>query len=164
MRILVAPVLVGDRLCRIVSPVDSLLEVEEWVGEWWEPSSVTLTTVSQAPAAPMRVLLERGVPPEDHGASPSTSPAVDLQSLLRATEPAPAPSARIEDSGRVQPGGSRRRQYTGSGRFRRPRATPSAPPIDRADLRRGDTRDEWRGPWRRATDVPPNDPTGRGTN
>jgi len=83
---------------------------------------------------------------------------------LRATEPVPAPSARIEDSGRGQPSGSRRRQYTGNSRFRRPRATPSAPPIDRADLRRGDTRDEWHGPWRRATDVPPNDTTGRGTN
>ena len=51
MRVVVPPVLVRDRLCRIVAPVESLLEVEEWVGEWWEPSVVTLSAVSTAAAA-----------------------------------------------------------------------------------------------------------------
>lgn len=112
MRILVAPVLVGDRICRIVSPVRSLLEVEEWAGEWWEPSLVTLTEVVHARAASRPELRARGVPESDHAASGHLTSA-ELQAMLRAHEP--TPPAFEATAGPARP----RRAYPGSARFRR---------------------------------------------
>lgn len=152
MRILVAPVLVGDRICRIISPIESLLEVEEWVGEWWEPSTVTLTTASQSPAAPERVLQERGVPAEDRVATEPRASDPEIQGLMRPDQQPFAPSARIEDTLAPRANGARRRQYSGNARFRRPRASTPNSVIDRADLRRPGSDGEWHGPFRRATD------------
>ncbi len=150
MRIVIAPVLVGDRICRIVSPVDSLLEVEEWVGEWWEPSTVTLTLASQAPAAPESLLQERGVPPEDRAPSGPRPDAGEIQALLRAREPHAAEPPTLADAGAAtRAHGARRRNYSGNARFRR---APAAPGLDRADLRREEPATEWKGPWRRASD------------
>lgn len=152
MRILVAPVLVGDRICRIISPIASLLEVEEWVGEWWEPSTVTLTTASQSPSAPDRLLEERGVPAADRVATEPRTSDPEIQGLMRADQPARAPSARIEDTFTPRAHGARRRQYSGNGRFRRPRESTPLSTLDRADLRRPGSEGDWQGPFRRATD------------
>lgn len=124
MRVLVAPVLVGDRICRIVSPIDSLLEVEEWVGEWWEPSSVTLTAASQAAPASERLLRARGVPAADRRATEQGVTEPDIQSLLRAHEPA-APTGSPPVPSADRPGTERRaREYPGNARFLRGRPTP----------------------------------------
>ncbi len=152
MRILVAPVLVGDRICRIVSPVDSLLEVEEWVGAWWEPSSVTLTTASQAPAAGEAVLRDRGVPPDDCLTTAGRTAEVEIQSLLRAREPVQSAPLSPDEPASHRAHGLRRKQYAGSARFRRHVANAMRDGLDRADLRRADPPAEWKGPWRRATD------------
>ena len=125
MRVLVAPVLVGDRICRIVSPIDSLLEVEEWVGEWWEPSSVTLTTASQSPPASEHLLRDHGVPPEDRGSFLPSPTDDEIQTLLRGGEPAaPALFApAITDPPRAP--SARSREYPGNARFLRRRAKPN---------------------------------------
>lgn len=152
MRVLVAPVLVGDRICRIVSPIESLLEVEEWVGEWWEPSSVTITTASQSPPASERVLQERGVPPEDHRSSEPATSDPEIQSLLRAHEPAAPHAVTLDPADGGRAAGRRRREYPGNARFRRGRPTAPAA-LDRAELRRADEPDR-RGLRRRASDRP----------
>lgn len=164
MRILVAPVLVGDRICRIVSPIASLLEVEEWVGEWWEPSTVTLTTASQAPLALDRLLDERGVPVADRVATEPRASDPEIQVLLLAREPAVSPNERIDDAPARLANGTRRRQYSGNARFRRARAATPSTALDRADLRRPGSDGEWRGPYRRATDRPAVDETDRQTS
>jgi hypothetical protein len=124
MRVLVAPVLVGDRICRIVSPIDSLVEVEQWMGEWWEPSSVTLTAASQSPRASEAVLSDRGVPPEDWHADGDAMTDAEIQSLLRASEPA-APAGRPSGPAieRRLPA-SRPREYPGNARFLRGQSSP----------------------------------------
>lgn len=162
MRVLVAPVLVGDRICRIVSPIDSLLEVEEWVGEWWEPSSVTLTAASQAPAASEQVLHARGVPPDDRRASESGVSDPDIQSLLRAHQPAAPDHPDLIPSDGSRTAGRRRREYPGNARFRRGRPAAAAP-LDRGDLRRADDPDR-RGPRRRASDLQAPDELDRQTH
>lgn len=127
MRVLVAPVLVGDRICRIVSPIDSLLEVEEWVGEWWEPSGVTLTAASQAPRASEHVLAARGVPPEDHHATEPRATDPEIQSLLRACDPAPPSGAPQEHMRQPRAPSLRQREYPGNARFLRGRKPPRTP-------------------------------------
>lgn len=112
MRVLVAPVVVGDRICRIVSPVRSLLEVEEWAGAWWEPSLVTLTEAVRARAASRAELRARGVPDADHAASGHLT-SVALQAMLRAHEPK-HPVLEVTTAPR-RPG----RAYPGNARFRR---------------------------------------------
>ena len=86
MRVVIAPVLVGKRIVRLVAPLDSLLEVEEWVGEWWEPTDVTLTVASRAPSAPFALLRRRGVPAEDCVVGPRPTDA-EIQALMHAAEP-----------------------------------------------------------------------------
>ena len=124
MRVLVAPVVVGDRICRIVSPVRSLLEVEEWAGEWWEPSLVTLTEVVRARAASRSELRARGVPEADHAASGQLTP-IALQAMLRAHEPS-HPVLEVT-AAPARP----RRAYAGNARFRR-RPVSSEPGDGRA--------------------------------
>lgn len=113
MRILVAPVVVGDRICRIVSPVRSLLEVEEWAGAWWEPSLVTLTEAVRARPATPAELRARGVPKSDRTATDALTP-VALQAMLCAAEPA-RPGLEA-----AAPARRPRRSYPGNARFRRP--------------------------------------------
>ncbi len=138
MRIICPPVLVGDRICRIVSPIESLLEVEEWAGAWWEPSSVTLTTASVAPAATVAELEGRGVPTDDNAPSPESA-GQQIQALMRATVSAAAQSTMVDPANERRPDGARRRVYTGNARFRnggvekdaspqRRRATDQHPP------------------------------------
>jgi hypothetical protein len=153
MRVVVPPVIVDDRICRIVSPVESLLEVEEWVGAWWEPSAVPLTIASLAPRASERVLLESGVPEADrmHGAVRPTSEEIEAILLTRD----PERSAQMRFDEQVQRGtGPRRRKYPGNARFRRDARGGTGTEADR----RHDAPREWTGPWRRATDPPPPEP------
>jgi len=119
MRILVAPVVIGDRICRIVSPVASLLEVEEWAGEWWEPSSVTITTASQAPAATERLLRERGVPLEDCISPGPRAEDLEIQMLMRACDPEPRGDPLASETRTLPHARTRERQFTGNRRFRR---------------------------------------------
>ncbi|MCC7003408.1 MAG: hypothetical protein IT357_14720 [Gemmatimonadaceae bacterium] len=164
MRVVVSPVLVGERIVRIVSPVDSLLEVEEWVGEWWEPSAVTLTTASQAPSASMAVLRSRGVPVEDCEETPSRPSVRALQFLMLATA-RDANDPLIASDLTTRPlRGLRRKSYPGNARFRRGTATKRASTpdaavrdADAAAERRQDRSPTWQGPWRRASDRPPED-------
>jgi hypothetical protein len=167
MRVVVSPVLVGDRIVRIVSPVDSLLEVEEWVGEWWEPSAITLTTASQAPSAPVALLQARGVPLEDCAETPSRPTEHALQFLMLATARDANDPLIASDLTTRPVRGLRRKSYPGNARFRRGTTTtraskPDVAPhntdaVDTAD-RRQDNATAWDGPWRRATDRPTEDP------
>lgn len=148
MRIIVPPVLVLDRICRITSPVESLLEVEEWTGEWWEPSSMTITTVSQAAPAPEAVLIARGVPAGDR-TSQLGADRDSLQHQLRPTQPDGMQVLRIEESNAARHG-RRQRQYPGSARFRRGRTIEMT---DRRDVGSDGGSDRpWSGPFRRASD------------
>ena len=67
MRVILAPVVVDGKICRIVAPVPSLLEVQEWVGDFWLPSDAMLSTVATAAPAPLALLHSSGVPRADHG-------------------------------------------------------------------------------------------------
>ena len=152
MRILSPPVLVGERLCRVVSPIASLLEVEEWVGAWGEPSAVTITTASQARQAPATILHERGVPAEDHATG---APVLlgDVQTLMRASVVAYVQPLAVDPESARRSHGSRRKVYAGNSRFRRGRAAGAADSTQ-AELRDRTSTTEWSGPWRRATDDP----------
>ncbi len=152
MRVVIAPAMVGDRICRVVSPVASLLEVEEWVGEWWEPSVIPLTMVSLAPAASDDVLEARGVPQEDRAASEPRPAPDDIEASLMTHDPARAADMQFDDA--VRRGtGPRRRTYPGNARFRRDARRGTATEDDR----RRELPMEWHGPWRRATDPKPPD-------
>lgn len=150
MRVVVAPVLVDGRICRIVSPVDSLLEVEEWVGGWWEPSLVPLSTVSVSPLAKLETLQGCGVPPEDCVATEPRPAQVDIEALMMTRDPERPAEMRFDEDVRRNVN-TRRRKYPGNSRFRRdPRGGAGV-----ESERRRDEAVEWHGPWRRASDQPP---------
>jgi len=150
MRVVVSPVIVGDRICRITSPVQSLLEVEEWAGEWWEPSSIPLTIASRSPTAEASVLRARGVPEADCVTSEPRPAQLDIEASMRTGDPERPAQMRFDED--VRRGtGSRKRKYPGNARFRR--GTQSTAEAER----RRDAMVEWNGPWRRATDRPPPD-------
>jgi hypothetical protein len=150
MRVVVAPVVVDGRICRIVSPVATLLEVEEWAGEWWEPSVMPLTLVSSAPLADAELLRARGLPVDDCTTSEPRPSQVDIEALMMTRDPEQSSEERFNDDVR-RTVGTRRRKYPGNARFRRePRGGPGV----EAD-RRQDSATEWHGPWRRASDTPP---------
>ncbi len=148
MRVVVCPVIVGDRICRIVSPVQSLLEVEEWAGEWWEPSSIPLTIASLSTAADASLLRARGVPEADCFASEPRPDQLAIEALMLTRDPERPAQMRFDEDVRRSPG-SRKRKYPGNARFRR-----GAQTMMDAERRR-ETSSEWNGPWRRATDRPP---------
>jgi hypothetical protein len=153
MRVVVAPVIVDDRICRIVAPVESLLEVEEWVGEWWEPSAVPLTIASVAPAAPTAVLHERGVPESDCLAGAIRPTPEEIEAILLTRDPERSAQMRFDEQ--VRRGtGPRRRMYPGNARFRRGARGGTSTEVDR----RRELPREWNGPWRRSTDPQPPDP------
>ena len=158
MRIVVAPALVGDRLCRIVAPIPTLLEVEEWVGAWWDPSTVMLTAVSQSAPATEQELRERGVPAEDCVTAESAEPSPDLQTQLRAHAPAPR-LGPVDAGASIVPHGVRAREYTGNKNFRRARPGGTASGAERTALKHDAPGAAARGHKRRATDADdPNEP------
>ena len=67
MRVILPPVLVDGKICRIIAPVPSLLEVQEWMGAFWLPSDVLLSTAAASAPAPLALLHSRGVPRSEHG-------------------------------------------------------------------------------------------------
>ena len=150
MRVVVSPVIVGDRICRIVSPVQSLLEVEEWAGDWWEPSSVPLTTASLSPAAAESLLRLRGVPEADCVTSEPRPAQIDIEASMMTRDPERPAQMRFDEDVRRSTG-PRKRKYPGNARFRR-----GAQSNTDAERRRDDAI-EWNGPWRRSTDRQPPD-------
>jgi hypothetical protein len=153
MRVVVSPVLVGDRICRIVSAVDSLLEVEEWVGAWWEPSAIPLTTVSNSAAVSESELRARGVPESDWLLSGQTRPTpAEIEAIILTHDPGRSVQGQFDDS--VRRGtGPRRRNYPGNARFKR---DSHGHPTTDAERRRN-TSGVWTGPRRRSTDPQPPD-------
>jgi hypothetical protein len=119
MRVVVPPVLVGDRICRIVSALESLLEVEEWVGAWWEPSSIPLTLASRASRASDAMLDARGVPESDR-AEPAVWPTQgDIEALMRARDPQRPDGMRFDEETVVRAQPVRKPDYPGNARFRK---------------------------------------------
>ncbi len=152
MRVIVPPVVVGDRICRIVSAVESLLEVEEWAGQWWEPSSVTLSDASHGRSVDAEALRARGVPPEDCIATAPRSGGSEIQALLQTRDPDHGQEMLLNDDVmRSTP--SRRRSYPGNARFSSRTIAAVEGPTETTERRRpGDGK--WKGPRRRKTDAP----------
>ncbi len=151
MRVVVPPVLVHDRICRIVSPVESLLEVEEWVGEWWEPSGLTLSTVSGAPPVPEVELVRHGVPPSDWGSAADRTSSSAIEAMMLAHVTVRPRDLQLVPADGPARSGRRRKEYAGSARFRRGLRVAGKRATDRGDAPSA----ELKGPWRRSTDVPP---------
>jgi hypothetical protein len=116
MRVVVPPVLLDDRIYRIVAPIEALLEVEEWVGSWWQPSTMPLTTASGAPPAEIAVLLARGVPVGDWAGDEPRSAPRNIEALLQTNDPDRASASALDDSVKRSPV-PRRNQYPGNARF-----------------------------------------------
>ncbi|MBC7843738.1 MAG: hypothetical protein H7099_15565 [Gemmatimonadaceae bacterium] len=153
MRVVVAPVLVGDRICRIVAPLQSLLEVEEWVGAWWEPSSVTLTEASVAPIVPAELLTARGVPLEDRLAAEDRPAQTDIEALIHTHDPERPATMRFDEEVVMRASPARRRKYPGNARFRR--NAPKATDTDATDAdRRANATRETRSAKRPTSDTP----------
>ncbi len=156
MRVVVPPVIVGDRICRIVSPVASLLEVEEWAGAWWEPSTIQLTIASEATAAPESLLRDLGIPLSDCVATEPRPAQREIEASMMTLDPDRPANMRFEDEVVRRLGTPKRRKYPGNARFRR--GVPPAPePVEDPLERRRATRVDPDGPRRRATDAPPTD-------
>ena len=152
MRVIVPPVVVGDRICRIVSAVESLLEVEEWAGAWWAPSSVTLSDASRGRAVDADALRARGVPDEDCGVSAPRSGRSEIQALLQTRDPDHGQEMHLNDDVmRSTP--ARRRIYPGNARFSS-RTLAAVERLAENTERRRPGDGKWKGPRRRKTDAP----------
>ena len=133
MRVVVPPVLVDDRICRIIAAIESLLEVEEWVGAWWEPSTIPLTQVSGAMRAPVELLRQRGVPESDLVELDSARPEpLDVEAQIRAADPRHQDGLRVDEEEVVCATPLLPRHYPGNARFRRSRSQGAAPNTNRA--------------------------------
>jgi len=116
MRVVVGPVLIDDRIYRIVAAVESLLEVEEWAGSWWQPSTIPLTTASGAPPADCELLLARGVPIDDWATGEPRSALMNIEALMQTNDPDRASKPALDDTVKRGPA-PRRSQYPGNRRF-----------------------------------------------
>ncbi|MCU0623922.1 MAG: hypothetical protein MUF53_08660, partial [Gemmatimonadaceae bacterium] len=103
------------------APIDALLEVEEWVGAWWEPSSVPLTSVAVAPRATDDELDVRGIPSTDRGRDDERLSQQDIEALIQSRDP--EHPADLE--WHPLPDASPPRVYPGNTRFKR--RTPIEP-------------------------------------
>jgi hypothetical protein len=160
MRVVVPPVVVRERIYRIVSPVASLLEVEEWVGEWWEPSVLTLSSVSAAPRASEHELSHHGVPYVDWGIEVERATSRAIEAMMLAQPDRRPNDLKLAPTEAGATGGRRRKLYPGSKRFRRGTVKTSGRETPRGTGKRatdgGDaSAAPWSGPWRRATDLLP---------
>jgi len=145
MRVIVPPVLVGHRICRVVTPVEHLLEVQDWVGEWWEPSALTISEVCAAPKASEETLIARGVPAEDRSGDDDRTSASAIQTMMQASVIFRPQPADVTAAARIIGDGRRQKVYSGSRKFGRGRG-------DRRRSDRGEQAPPWIGPFRRATD------------
>lgn len=87
MNVVLPPVVVDGKICRIVAPVPSLLEVQEWMGAFWLPSDVLLSTATAAAPAPLALLHSHGVPRADHGQWPRHGTITEGALIARASRP-----------------------------------------------------------------------------
>lgn len=135
MHVIVPPVLIGDSIYRIVAPLPSLLEVEEWMGEWWEPCTLTFRTVASAPPAAHTLLESRGVPRDERGSPAQRASVEAIEAMLLAHvifRPSTNGVPPVEGAS-----GRRRKSYAGSARFgkgtrsrgRRAEDAPDAKPV-----------------------------------
>lgn len=124
MRVVVPPVLVEDRICRIIAAVESLLEVEEWAGAWWQPSGVPLTLVSTAVVASPELLRARGVPECDIATADMRPPQIELEALMRGLDPQRPADMRFDEETVARAPQSKPRAYPGNSRFRRHTPSP----------------------------------------
>ena len=126
------------------------------MGEWWEPSSITLTSASLAPAAPEPVLRERGVPEHEHRSIEPRSAVLEIQSLMLTRDPERHPdregAPHSDTDGVRRVGGVRRKQYAGNARFRRGTVKGTDGRILASEQRLSARATDWNGPWRRSTD------------
>jgi hypothetical protein len=154
MRVVVPPVLVGEKIVRIVSPVETLLEVEEWVGEWWEPSNITLTAASVAPVAPFDLLQSLGLPAEDCVRGDSRPAQLEIEALIRTRDPERPSQLKFDEEVVLRAVPSRRRKYPGNARFRR-HASSGRDGAEPDPERRKKKSTDPLTPRRRASDLPP---------
>lgn len=150
MHVVVPPVFIAGRILRVISSTPHLYEVEEWVGEWWEPSQVTLSVATSARNATAQELDTQGVPAEDRLDAVERLSYEQLSERLRAhvhdyTHELPSTGAPATGPR------ARRREYTGSGKFRRPRM-PQKGAERRGATEQSQETAPWTGPLRRATD------------
>ena len=82
MRVIVPPVIVGGRICRVIAPVPALLEVQEWFGDSWHPSDVLLSTAIKGERAALALLHSLGVPRGDHSPWPRRAAADFTEAAL----------------------------------------------------------------------------------
>lgn len=153
MRVVIGPVIVGTSVCRIVSPVESLLEVEEWVGQWWEPSVVPLSVASVSPPAIVDDLMARGIPEADWVASHPSLDQSMIESLIRTSDPERSIEMRFDDPAVQRYEVTRLRVYPGNARFRKGTLSPTDSAWTKPERRRF-ADPNWSGPWRRASDRP----------
>jgi hypothetical protein len=146
MPVVLPPAFVGTRLVRVVAPVPSLLEVEEWAGEWWEPSSVTISEACAAESATKEQLDTAGVPKADRETvidERITRAALSILFSMPAHLNGTNQMASLEQKPN---GGRRRNDYAGSAKFKK-----RGPKGKRAG---GDSTpaEQFQGPFRRASD------------
>ncbi len=152
MNVVVPPVVVGGRILRIVSSAPHFYEVEEWMGQWWEPGSVTLSVAIAAPAATDHELDVQSVPEAERVGGPERISIEQLSEKMRApvrayeVDIAQLLASPVEN-------GVRRREYAGSSKFRRPRAPKQSTTDKRRDGAGPQSGSDWTGPFRRATDI-----------
>lgn len=152
MRVIVPPVVVGDRICRIVSAVETLLEVEEWAGQWWQPSSVMLSDVSNAAAADAALLHARGVPAEDWLVDAPCSDGFNIEALLHTRDPVRGQEMRLNDDvTRSTP--VRRPSYPGNARFSSRTVAAAEQKMENPERHRPSD-GKWKSPPRRKTNTP----------
>lgn len=144
MRVVVPPGFVGSRLVRVVAAVPSLLEVEEWMGEWWEPSTVTLSDATAAPTASAEALDAAGVPAGDRVVDGERFTTDTISTLLTAPVQLNVGS-QLNSLEKKFNGGRRRNEYAGSAKFGRRNFKNRRESKDAAEQ-------PWAGPFRRATD------------
>jgi len=67
MHVLLGPLICRRKICRVVSPVQSLVFVEEWNGTDWTPSDIPLHGIVDAVPATVDMLAACRVPSNDWG-------------------------------------------------------------------------------------------------
>jgi len=67
MHVLLGPLICRRKICRVVSPVQSLVFVEEWNGTDWTPSDIPLHGIEDAVPATVDMLAACNVPSNDWG-------------------------------------------------------------------------------------------------
>ena len=88
MHVLLGPLICRRKICRVVSPMESLVYVEEWIGSDWVPSDIPLHAIEEAVPATVDMLAACNVPTNDWGmiGHSADAPASDPHLLLLAMQ------------------------------------------------------------------------------